>query len=210
MTVIAAATRPPHATLRRAAVACVAALAMVVAACGAPARDGAAVDRPPPTGAGDGAPDASDGSATPSEPLTDADTPTVPFVLHLDLDLEEPPTEEPGSLDEKLEQSGYLEVAPEPDQAVLAQRGCADLADMVVELHQDLLDAVGDADRTDIAAVDTAFERHGVNGVLVARHADQLGCEIDEMTRVICGAKTQLTPRGDVGRDIIDLSFGSC
>lgn len=126
-------------------------------------------------------------------------------------ELEEPPTTEPETFDEQLEATDFVEeAAVDHEKEAIAQTTCSGLADTIVETTQSLLDELGPAERTDDQKVNEAFEQFGLNGVLINRKADDLGCGDSEMRRLTCESADQLTAQGQVGQDLIDIMQEAC
>lgn len=167
--------------------------------------DQLAASADPNTNSDSGATDTSAGSPGPaSRPESSTDASPIG-------ELEEPPADESESFTERLKASDYLEstaTAAEVDAA--AKTSCQALVVAIVNTHQDLLNELGDAGRQDSAAVDTAFEQFGMNGVLISRQAQELGCEDGLVDELVCHSVDQLQPQGDVGDDLVAILSDGC
>lgn len=128
----------------------------------------------------------------------------------IDSDGEEPPAADAEAFSERLEQSGALATASDADHAILAQDDCAGLAVEIAGQYQTLLDELGDADRTDAAAIDLAFESPVLDGRLITGRADEVGCESDQLLHDLCQALPGLRPGGEVGDDVVANLDASC
>ncbi len=133
-----------------------------------------------------------------------------PTSTTIDLSLEESPEAQTETFTEQLEESGFLETAAEPQLEVMAQNSCDGLADTIVDQYQTLLVLLGDAGRDDTSAIDTAFESPVMDGQLISRRADEIGCDDSEVTAAICRSLDLLQADGDVGRDIVALLGSRC
>ncbi len=133
-----------------------------------------------------------------------------PTSTTIDLSLEESPEAQTETFTEQLEESGFLETAAEPQLEVMAQNSCDGLADTIVDQYQTLLVLLGDAGRDDTSAIDTAFESPVLDGQLISRRADEIGCDDSEVTAAICRSLDLLQADGDVGRDIVALLGSRC
>lgn len=112
---------------------------------------------------------------------------------------------------EQLEASEYLEVsASDGERQVVDSDSCSSLSTVVLDQHKILLEQLGEAARTDDAAINFAFEQSAVNGRLVALKAEALSCEDEELSRLICEGSGELTASGDVGRDLLAQIKQAC
>ena len=127
-------------------------------------------------------------------------------------ELEQPPDPPPpSSFAEQLDESEYLDDgATDVEVTAAAQTTCGGLASTVVDAHQDLLDDLGDATRSDVEAVDRAFEESAASGKLIIGLASDLGCGNDEIASLICQSVDRLQAHGEVGIDFISLITGDC
>ncbi|MEM7275412.1 MAG: hypothetical protein AAF547_20220 [Actinomycetota bacterium] len=128
----------------------------------------------------------------------------------IDLSLDEEPDVDLIDVGEELAESGYLEVAEEADLDVLAQDDCDGLVDTVLGQYQVLLDELGDAGRADTRAIDLAFESPVMDGRLISRRADEIGCDSDRITEGVCPALATLRSGGEVGDDIVGILGSRC
>lgn len=140
---------------------------------------------------------------------TETATGGEPAVPAPDLALDEEPAEV-ADIEVELEETGFLEVAAEPDLEILAQDNCDSLVDTVLGQYQTLLDELGDASRTDTRAIDEAFESPVMDGRLISRRADEVGCDPDRITSGVCPAIGDLETGGQVARDIVGILDSRC
>ncbi len=112
---------------------------------------------------------------------------------------------------EKLENSEYLNTAATDAELDVADaESCSSLAAVIVDQHQSLLDELGDAGRTDDAAINLAFEQSAVNSQLAVLKAAALGCSDPELNGLICERTEDLVAYGDVGEDLLAQIESSC
>lgn len=176
-----------------------AALILVIGACGAP-DDTERTE--PDTGSEAGSDSGPDGG---SEQATGADSPGT-----LGLSDEEGPAPDPGPFSERLETSGYATEASRPERAVLAADGCTALAETLVDQYQGLLDELGPAARDDTAAIDRAFESSLVSGPVISGRANEVGCGPDQLGHALCSSLDRLQAHGPAGTDVVNLLGSRC
>lgn len=87
---------------------------------------------------------------------------------------------------------------------------CADLGDEAVAAYERVVTELGDADRTDVEAIDAALDSFGGLGPDLAVRAEALDCTTEDVQVKVCSAVGALQAGGPAAQDFIDQALTGC